>query len=197
MVGGIMRPSLICTWHVRRVTDLFIHVYIYNIYTYVLSGGLCTFRFFREFKTINFENDTLRHCNTLQHTILAIWNWLHRAAVTLCASRNTLQHTQHNATYCNTLQHTATHCNTLNVVALQHTATHCSTLQHTVTHSALRCVAVCCSMRCSALQCVAGCQYGVVQCVAVCSGVLQCVAMCSGVVQCVAVCSGVLQCVAA
>jgi len=42
---------------------------------------------------------------------------------------NTLQHTQHAATRCNTLQHTATHCNTL-----QHTATHCNTLQHTATH---------------------------------------------------------------
>jgi len=151
--------------------------------------------------------DTATHCNTQywrSGTGCTGQLSLYAQAATHYSTRNTMQHTathcntlQHTATYCNTLQHTATHCNTLNVVALQHTATHCSTLQHTVTHSALRCVAVCCSMRCSALQCVAGCQYGVVQCVAVCSGVLQCVAMCSGVVQCVAVCSGVLQCVAA
>ena len=206
MVGGIMRPSLLCTWHVRRVTDLFIHVYIYNIYTYVLSGELCTFRFFRDFKTINFEIDTLRHCNTLQHTILAIWNWLHRAAVTLCASRNTLQHTQHNATYCNTLQHTATHCNILQHTAthcntLQHTqrsstATHCNALQHTSIHCNAQCVTVCCSVLPHALQCAAVRCRLPIRCGAVRCSVFRCVAVRCSVVQCAAVRRNLLQCAA-
>jgi len=66
-------------------------------------------------------------CNTLQHTV-------HTA--THC---NTLQHT---APYCNTLHHTATHCNKLQhsatlcntLYTLQHTAPHCTTLHHTATH---------------------------------------------------------------
>jgi len=57
--------------------------------------------------------------NTLQHTHEQVLEVL---------SAETLHHTYHTATHCNTLQHTATHCNTL-----QHTATHCNTLQHTAT----------------------------------------------------------------
>ena len=75
---------------------------------------------------------TATHCNTLQHTGVAV------------RTRGTFpDDLQHTATHCNTLQHTATHCNTLVYQCgheghfqmicntLQHTATHCNTLQHT------------------------------------------------------------------
>jgi len=52
---------------------------------------------------------TATHCNTLQHTG-------HR--LSMCDSR-CATHILSLTTHCNTLQHTATHCNTL-----QHTATH-------------------------------------------------------------------------
>jgi len=61
--------------------------------------------------TINDQQHTATHCNTLQHT------------ATHC---NTLQHT---AAHCSTLQHTTIHCN-----PLQHTVTHCSILQHSAVH---------------------------------------------------------------
>ena len=74
----------------------------------------------------------------------------------------------------------------------------------------LQCVAVCYSVCCSALQCVAasGNRNERVktewwqptfskksQCIAVFCSVLQCVAVCHSVLQCVAVCCSVLQCV--
>jgi len=43
-----------------------------------------------------------------------------------------LPHTQHTATYCNTLQQTETHYNTM-----QYTATYCNKLHHTSTNMAL------------------------------------------------------------
>jgi len=53
-------------------------------------------------------------------------------------------------------------------------------------------VAVCCSMLCNVLQCVAVCCSEPLQC---CS-VLLCAAVCCSVLQCVAVCCSLLQCVA-
>jgi len=62
---------------------------------------------------------TVMHCNTLQHTGLAIcYNTLcdhfNSASIFFLKHCNALQHNalQRTATQCNTLQHTALHCNT-------------------------------------------------------------------------------------
>jgi len=177
----------------------------------------------------------VKQCNTPQHT------------ATYCNTPqicNALQHTcnilathirQKTAKHCSTLQHTATHSNApVSKMAPSgntydfETATlesenGCSSKKnenHCVWHS------VCCSVRCSVLQCVLKiAAHGkqkltrISQCVnisfskhkfenhnaltqvatpmLVCCSVLQCVAVCCSVLQCVAVCCSVLQCVAA
>ena len=62
---------------------------------------------------------------------------------------------------------------------LQCVAVRCSVLH--VYHSVLQCMAVCCIICCSVLQCVAVC-CSVLRCVAVCYSVLLCVAVCCSMV---------------
>ena len=35
MVGGAIRPSLKNTWHAHRVTELYVHVCVHNMYIYI------------------------------------------------------------------------------------------------------------------------------------------------------------------